>query len=628
MKTQPNFQTILGKRLSRRSVLANSSALAASSLFAGCSSTTPSALTSHSTSESFPPNLPFSELPQGLDEHLAVAEGYESQVLIRWGDPLFSSTGEFDPLTQTADKQAKQFGFNNDFIGFLPLSTPLVDNEDQPSHGLLVVNHEYTNPHMMFPGSPKHHQLSIEQTNTDIMAHGLSVVEVYKKGRQWHIAKDSAYNRRITPYTPMQLTGAAAGSKRLTTSNSPDGVKTLGTYGNCAGGVTPWGTVLSGEENINYMFSGDYSNNPEHENYTRFGMTARARKSWSQHHSRWDMNKEANEPLHMGWIVEIDPYSPESKPRKLTALGRFKHEGCNIYINKDQRVVAYCGDDQGFEYLYKFVSKNTYKPDDRKANLTLLDEGTLYCARFNDDGTVQWLPLVYGSEKLTHENGFNNQGDILLDTRKAADLLGATPMDRPEDVEVNPANGRVYVMLTNNDLRNESQTDGPNPRASNRAGQIIELLPPDNDHTSDAFKWDIFLLAGKRSDASTTYHPLTTENGWLACPDNCAFDTQGNIWIATDGAEKFGIADGIWASPVEGPYRGLTKRFLRTPKNAELCGPFFTENNRNLFCSVQHPGEKSSFDHPSTRWPDFDENTPPRPAVVVITKKDGGIIGS
>ena len=611
------FQTVLNQRLSRRNFLVASSTLVAAGAMSGCHFTQPQ------SADAAAPHLSFTELPQGLDKTLSVSPGYTPQVLIRWGDALFDGVDDFDPQNQTAERQAKQFGFNNDFIGFLPL--PL--GSQNSDHGLLTVNHEYTNATMMFPGSPKPAALDKAQTDVDIAAHGLSVIEIKKHDGQWQVVKNSPYTRRITPNTPMQMSGAAAGSDRLRTAISQDGVHTLGTYGNCAGGVTPWGTVLTGEENIDNMFAGDFSDSAEKENYERFGMEAKGRKSWANHYPRWDMSQQPNEPLHMGWIVEIDPYDPNSIPQKRTALGRFKHEGCNVFITKDQHVVAYTGDDQRFEYLYKFVSKNRYQPDDREANKQLLSEGTLHCARFHDDGTVTWLPLVYGQGTLTKANGFDSQGDVYLDARKAADLLGATPMDRPEDVEVNPANGKVYVMLTNNSERQDDQTDAVNPRANNRAGQIVELIAPNGDHTAERFNWEMLLLAGERNDPSTNYHPDTTENGWLACPDNCAFDQQGNLWIATDGAEKFGIADGIWACPVEGRERGLTKRFLRTPVGAELCGPFFTPNDKNLFCSIQHPGGKSTFENPLTRWPDFDDKMPPRPAVVVVTKNDDGVIG-
>ncbi len=615
---QTVFEDVLNSFLSRRGLLKGAVSLGAVSVLPACSTTL-----KNEPAAAEPSTLSFTELEHGLDESFHVADGYDAQVLVRWGDPIFENVAAFDPASQNEESQLQRFGFNNDFIGFVSLP----HGSQNSDHGLLVVNHEYTSTEMMFPGSPKGTELNTEQVDTDIAAHGLSVIEIIKKEGSWQLVKDSKFNRRITPATPMQITGAAAASDRLKTRISPDGVHTLGTYGNCAGGVTPWGTILTGEENVDGYFIGDIEANPEAENYKRFGV-GRSYKNWGEHKDRWNLDKNPGELLHAGWVVEIDPYDPESIPKKRTGIGRCKHEGCNIVINGDNHVVAYTGDDQRFEYIYKFVSKNTYQPDNRTANLDLLEDGTLYVAKFNDDGSLHWLPLVYGRGALTPENGFNSQADISLDTRKAADLVGATPMDRPEDIEVNPSNGRVYAMLTNNSRRKENQVDAANPRAHNNHGQIIEFWPQDGDHRADVFSWDLFLLAGKPGSIETKYHTGISDNGWLSCPDNVAFDQLGNMWIATDGAEKMGIADGVWATEVSGPNKALTKRFLRTPKGAELCGPFFTPDDQNFFVSVQHPGQDTSFENPSTRWPDFSPNMPPRPSVVVITKKGGGRVGS
>jgi uncharacterized protein len=625
------FQTILDQRLSRRGFLRTGTVMSSLSLLAGTSNLLGATATS-------PASLSFQEVPQGLDDKFTVADGYQQQVLLRWGDPLFADAPAFDPANQSQEKQERQFGFNNDFIGFLPL--PL--GSTNSNNGLLVVNHEYSDTSLMFPpatasgetvqpspaATPRINKLTLAQVNIDIASLGLSVVEIRKNGEQWQAVKDSPYNRRITPLTPMQMTGPAAGSPRLHTLDCKDGISTLGTYGNCAGGVTPWGTILTGEENVDAYFNGDASQTDEAENYQRFG--ARGSKPWGTHHPRWDLSKNPHELLHMGWVVEIDPYDPSSVPKKRTALGRFKHEGANIHVDADGTVVAYTGDDSQFEYIYKFISKAKFNPSDRKANLDLLAAGTLHAARFNADGSLNWLPLVFGQGPLTAANGFKSQADVMLDCRKAADLLGATKMDRPEDVEVNPVNGKVYAMLTNNARRSAEQLDAVNPRAANGNGQIIEFWPANGKHSSDTFQWELFLLAGNPKEAGlvTAYHPGISDNGWLSCPDNCAFDKLGNLWIATDGADAKGIADGMWATEVDGPARGLTKRFLRTPIGAEMCGPFFTPDSENFFCSVQHPAEGSSWDNPSTRWPDFDPALPPRPSVVVITKKGGGRIGS
>lgn len=631
-KSHKTFETILqsylgktpdGINFPRRNFIRT---LATSSLAAALPSCGQEELAIKSPPNTAPNNsrlLNFKEIDHVITDTVSAPKDYQIQVLVRWGDPIFADSEPFTPSAQTETSQLGQFGFNNDFIGFLPL--PLGSNSS--SHGLLVVNHEYTNSRMMFPKSPWGIELSLEQTKIDIAAHGLSIIEIKQENNYWRIIKDSPYNKRITPNSRMMMTGPAAKNSRLKTLFSNDGITTFGTYGNCAGGVTPWGTVLTAEENVDYYFSGKISHTPELESYSRFGMKTNT-KTWGKYFDRWNLSKNPQEPMHMGWIVEIDPYNPAAIPQKRTALGRFKHEGCNIHINHDGKVIAYSGDDQRFEYIYRFVSSGTYSKDNRENNLSLLDEGILYVARFSDSGELNWLPLIFGSAPLNQDNGFRDQGDVNIDARKAADLMGATPMDRPEDIEVNPNNGRVYAMLTNNTKRSKDQLNLANPRPHNSHGQIIEFWPSNGDHTSDTFKWDLFLLAGDPKKHLTKYNQNMSASGWLSCPDNCAFDNKGNLWIATDGAEKSGISDGLWATEVSGPNKALTKRFLATPRGAELCGPFFTPDNKNLFLSIQHPGEGSTFETPKTRWPDFDKKIPPRPSVIVISRSDEGLIGS
>lgn len=617
--TAESFGHILARRTGRRGFLKTSlaSGIAAASGLLGCGSMGASL---GSASE-----LGFAELNQGLDENFHVSPGYQSQVLLRWGDPIFAGSPDFDPENQTEEKQLQQFGYNNDYVGFLPL--PL--GSQNSDHGLLVVNHEYCRSRLMYPGSPGTTRMSQEQVAVNKATTGLSVVEVSRTEDRWQVNLESSYNRRISPDSLMELTGPAAGHRRLLTKYSANGIDSWGTYGNCAGGITPWGTVLTAEENIQDFFSGDFSSAEpsDRESYERFGMRVENRiAAWPRFYERWDMSKTPNEPLHAGWIVEIDPFDPESVPKKRTAIGRFKHEGCNVTINADGYVVGYSGDDQAFEYLYRFISKNKYNPNDRAANMDLLEDGILSVAKFDDEGLI-WIPLVYGEGPLTEENGFYSQADICFDTRKAGDLVGATPMDRPEDVDINPVTGSVFAMLTNNWDREVGNLDATNPRPDNRAGQILELIPPDGDHCADRFAWDMLLIGGSPDYPGSSYHPETSENGWLACPDNCAFDNAGNIWIATDGAEAFGIADGVWVAPVVGPDRGRPKHFLRTPVGAELCGPCFTPDNTSFFCAVQHPSEGDDYETPRTRWPDFDENMPPRPAVVVVTHPQGNKVG-
>jgi len=258
--------------------------------------------------------------------------------------------------------------------------------------------------------------------------------------------------------------------------------------------------------------------------------------------------------------------------------------------------------------------------------MSLLDEGELSVAEFTEQGTVIWHPLEWGKEPHTKANGFESQADVVLDMRKAADLVGATPMDRPEEIKVNPVSGNVFAILTNNARRNPLQTDAANPRAVNRHGQILELITPQQDHSERENAWDIFILAGNPNSKidKAYYHSELSENGWFSSPDNCSFDESGNIWIATDGFNRSGKADGIFVSATSGKEKALSKQFLRAPVGAEICSPCFTPDFKTMFCSVQHPGGGSSYDQPSTRWPDFDERLPPRSAVIAVTRDDEG----
>lgn len=567
---------------------------------------------------------------EGLTHH--VAEGYDVDVLIRWGDKVVAGAPEFDVTKQSVAAQEMQFGYNCDFVGFLPLP----DGKGRTNHGLLFVNHEYTNANLMWPGlgtgQASALKASKEQAEIEIAAHGASIVEIRKDGNKWRIVQDSKYNRRVTGTTPISISGPARGHARLKTSADPSGTLVLGMLNNCAGGVTPWGTVLTAEEN----FNGYFGNAPDAPHFKRYGVGKTAWYSWPQHVARFDVAKEPNEPNRFGYIVEIDPFDPGSAPVKRTALGRFKHEGASVVINKDGHAVAYSGDDERFDYVYRFVSKGKYDASNRKNNWGLLDEGTLSVAKFSDDGSIEWIPLVHGQGPLTAANGFSSQADVCIETRRAADLVGATPMDRPEDVDTNPVTGVVYMACTNNTSRKPEQVNKMNPRASNAHGHVIEIIPPgtnakDRDHTAPKYTWSMFMLCGDPEKHGGMYNPAMAEGQWISCPDNVAFDSKGRIWIGTDGAPSAAkIADGIWATDVSGKGRALPKLFVQAPQDAEICGPWFAPDDATLFVAFQHPGEssKSTFENPSTRWPDFKAGMPPRPSVVAITKKGGGPLGA
>ncbi len=624
---------LIDQRLSRRQVLKQVAGGMLAVSVAGTASRSASAAERETSSDSS--SLTFSGLEHGLDDKMHVAEGYRAQVLIRWGDPVLPGAPQFHPQQQTAQRQVQQFGYNNDFIAFLPL--PLGSNNSR--RGLLCVNHEYTDPWLMFPGitpSNSLETLSREQVEIEMAAHGHSVVEIQRVGPDWKVVLESPYNRRLTALdTKMKFSGPAASADKLKTTADPTGTQVIGTINNCAGGVTPWGTVLIAEENFNKYFAGESADPSQTEAFQRYGIGGKPSAAWFRFHDRFDLAKEPNEANRFGWMVELDPYHPELMPVKRTSMGRLKHEGATPVLSPDGHVVVYSGDDQAGDYLYKFVSAGKYDPDHREANRDLLDEGILYVAKFDSEG-VTWLPMEQGKGPLVASGGFHSQADVLINARLAADALGATPLDRPEDVEVDPVTGRVYVMLTNNSSRGTAEghpVDGVNPRARNIHGHVLEIIPPGTDgkrdHAAIGGKWEVFLRAGnpQNEEDQALYHPGVSSDGWLTCPDNAAFDSRGRMWIATDGAQWTSkMADGLYATDTTGPGRALTKLFFRGPTGCETCGPYFTPDDGTLFVAVQHPAEEpnSTFDNPSTRWPDYDPELPPRPSVVAITPTQRG----
>ncbi len=616
----PAIADLIARRFSRRDALLGLAAAAGSTVPLG------------QAAAAGPSTLTFREIAHAYDGTHHVPEGYEAQVLLRWGDAVLADAPPFDLARPSGAAQAMQFGYNCDYIDFRPLPAGSRGSD----HGLLVVNHEYTNTNLMFPGMGAGRAAALkasrEQCEVEMAAHGLSIVEVRRTADRWDVVAAGRLNRRITASTPMVLSGPAAGDALMRTSADPTGTQVLGTLNNCAGGNTPWGTVLTAEENFNGYFGGDSTGLPRAEMYRRYGVRTESLYAWSKYVDRFDVTKEPNEPHRFGWIVEFDPYDPGFVPIKRTALGRFKHEGCHHGIARDGRVAIYMGDDERMDYVYKFVTARPWNPNDRAANRDLLNEGTLHVARFADDGTLAWLPMVHGQGPLTAANGFASQAEVLIFARKAADLLGATPMDRPEDVEPNPVTGRVYVLLTNNSDRNAENVNAANPRPRNAHGHIIEISNRDGDHGALDGTWTIFLSAGKPGvDAGARYHRAVSDVGWVSCPDNCTFDSKGRMLIATDGAPvAAGIADGLYITDTRGIGRGLTRLFFQAPSGAEVCGPTLTPDDQTLFLAIQHPGEDpgSTFETPSTRWPDFKDDVPPRPSVIAITKKGGGPIGS
>ena len=622
------FHEVLVRRMARRTFLKGAAA-SASLLAVGAESLEVSAQTQ---------SLNFTPIQLSTEDRVSLSPGYSHQVLLRWGDPIIAGAPAFNPLNQSLASQAGQFGYNCDFLAFFPFPREPFQFEPRDTAGLLCANHETAVPALMFPNYVSSNPTR-EQVDIMIAAHGVSVVEIqylpptnWYTQRGWVYDNTSRYNRRITGDTEMELTGPAAGHPMLQTTADPMGRRVRGTLNNCAGGKTPWGTMLTGEENTNNYFANSgrlSSTDPRRAIHTRYGLpTANTGMRWENYYDRFDVSKEPNEPFRFGYIVEIDPFDPYSTPKKRTALGRTKHEGATTVVARDGRVAVYAGDDERFEYMYKFVTKNSYNPYERRANSNLLDEGTLYVAKFNDDGSGEWLPLVGGQGPLASWS----QAEVCFYTRGAADLLGATKMDRPEDIETNPVNGKVYGVFTNNTRRGTTGnpgTDKANPRGANPNGHIIELAEKNNDPAGTNFTWEIFLLCGNPSNtADATYWA-----GWqgpvspISSPDNLAFDRQGNMWIATDGQSgTLRANDGLYAVPCQGAERGYVRQFLSAPVGGEITGPELTPDNLTLFCSVQHPGG-GTFERPTGNWPDGSGNIP-RPSVIAINENRGRVIGS
>ena len=587
--------------------------------------------------------LRFAPVAPNTADAVTVPEGYRQNVVIRWGEPILRGAPAFDPEKQTARAQAAQFGYNCDFLALLPLP-------GERGRQLLVANHEYTDEILMFRGYDAADPTR-EQVEVAWAAHGLSAVVVEEDRRSGRLTAVSRHqlNRRVTATTAFRLTGPVAGSDLVKTSADPTGTKVLGTLNNCSGGVTPWGTTLHGEENFNQYFA--HSGRATDK---RYGIgTGASERKWERFDKRFDVAREPNEVHRFGYVVEFDPYDPESTPRKHTALGRFKHEAATVRLTHDGRPVVYSGDDERFDYFYKFVGSKRMKRGSSRAvrehNLSLLDEGTLYVARLTGDspaleidgtgklpedgefdGGGEWIPLATATAEgaVSHVEGMSAE-EVFVFTRLAGDTVGATKMDRPEDIEPNPVTGKVYVALTNNTDRgvgSHAKADEANPRSANKHGHVLELTERWNRPESTRFGWSLFLVAGDPDDPATYFAGFPKDAvSRISCPDNVAFDPHGNLWISTDGAQ-LGSHDGLFGVATRGERRGELKQFLTVPKGAETCGPIVQD--RRVLVSVQHPGEidGASVEKPASAWPDG-PGTYVRPAVVAVWRADGRDIG-
>ncbi|WP_222709217.1 PhoX family phosphatase [Nonomuraea sp. C10] len=639
----PYFGEVAEQALSRRGVL-RAGALGA--LVAGAGVTMGAAPAMADPGRSGPPRgkggLGFEPVAPNKADALTVPKGYRSSAVVRWGDPVLPGAPAFDFDNQTAEAQAMQFGYNCDYVTLFEMNR---------NRGLLWVNHEYTDENLMFRGYTDGTAATEEQIKIAMAAHGGSVVEVerVRNTGEWKLVTNGRrrYNRRITVSTPMRFSGPAAGSDLLKTAADPKGVKPVGMLNNCAGGTTPWGTVLTAEENFNqYFVNGDKVPEAQKPYITRYSIpSGTAGRRFDRIEERFDLEKHPNEVNRFGWIVEIDPFDPDSTPIKRTALGRFAHEAATTTISRDGRLVAYMGDDSRFEYVYKFVSKGRYIKGHDRHNRTLLDEGTLYVARFTGDspkeeldgsgrlpsdgafdGSGEWIPLVSGDRSFVEGM---TAAEVLVYTRAAADKVSATKMDRPEDMERNPVTGGVYIALTNNSNRTPAQVDEANPRAANKHGHVVELIEQRDDAAAKKFSWSVPLVCGDPNDPSTYFAGFDkTKVSPISCPDNLAFDPDGNLWISTDG-NALGTNDGLFVMPVKGKERGYVRQFLTVPVAAETCGPLISDDQLSVWVAVQHPGEADGAtpDRPASRWPDG-EGSQPRPSVAVVWHERGKKIGA
>jgi secreted PhoX family phosphatase len=660
----PPFDAVLKARLSRRTVVTGAAATVGLAACAHVPTDRPGGAEPRS----------FTSVPPQNNDAFVLADGYRYNLVARWGDSIVTGTPDFDTRRMVSTDwldagavaaQDRQFGTNADAVGYFQQVA------GRAARGLVCVNHEYLNGELMWPGHRgagmkleariawmEKHPSAVAFMQA---AHGVSVTQLFRDSKGWTRDLSARQNRRITAQTPMDIHGPARGHELMRTNADPTGTRVLGTFANCSAGKTPWGTYLTSEENVDDYFGGGNTlretskNTAMHDAYRRFPLRENSFYGWDHQDKRFDARAEPHEALRFGWMVEIDPYDPKSIPRKRTTLGRFQHEGANTVVGKTGHVAAYMGDDEKFEYIYKFVTRDRFDAKNPSANRDLLDHGTLYCARFDADGTGEWLPLIHDENgPLNSRAGFANQGDVVIKVRAAADLLGATPMDRPEDVEPSPITGRVYIPCTKSEDRGVAKTDvwfgrtiptgvnAANPRPDNKSGHIIEITEAGDDATATRFEWNVFLLAGDPAagryivDArdiapgslapTDTYfagYPNRAEQTTIHCPDNLGIDPQGRLWIVTDTDDRGRPNNGCFVVPTSGPERGLLKQLASGPFGCEVCGCEFTPDGRTLFLTIQHPGEGGTLDNPRSHWPDGN-GMPARAALLAVEREDGG----
>lgn len=606
-----DFDVIVDSVMSRRGFLGAGVAFGAGALVMGTTALTPIRAMAAD-------RFGFEQVAANTLDTITVPNGYKWHVAVAWGEPLWSNAADFEQSSRgNGETQETAFGDNNDGM----------DVFIEGDKTILVVNNEYTNRSIIYGNRETKLPENADDVRKGKAAHGISVMEMSDVGGAWSVVKDSPYNRRITADTPMDITGPARGHDLLKTAADPSGTTSLGTWNNCGNGKTPWGTYLACEENFNGYFSSSDEKYAISDELSRYGVKGKDwGYAWATADERFDVSKHPNEPNRAGYVVEIDPMDPGSTPKKRTALGRFKHENAEVVLNNDGHIVVYLGDDERGEFLYKFVSANKFSSGGNNADL--LEDGTLYVAKFDDKLTGKWIALTPES------TGMSSKAEICIHTRQAASAVKATTMDRPEWVAANPKKAEVYCCLTNNKNRgkkpnaggDETPAFGPNPRVGNNYGQIVRWWPKDGDHTSEDFEWDLFVMAGNptvHNDAYAGSKNINADNMFNS-PDGLKFDTKGFVWIQTDGNysnQKDFAGMGNNQMLVGDPETGEIRRFMVGPNECEITGLTWSADKKTMFVGIQHPGEKGN-----SHWPGGGQSVP-RSAVIAVTRDDNQAIG-